>query len=316
MEHNLISVVVPVYNVARYLEEFLESLVKQTYKNLQIILVDDGSTDASGVICDRYAKKDNRITVIHQENAGAGAAKNTGLAVVKGDYLSIVDSDDYLELNYYERLLQVMTDFGADVCQCLFDYVFQDSSFSHEYMFRKDKKLRVISSKRFLREALADWKYNIFCNKLFKSSLLEDIKFPVGSKIDDEFFTYKLICNSKRIVNLSEVLYHYRQRKSSVMRDSQKMELTLNRIKCFDERYQYISKKYPRLRKEYYHHFADYINTIYHFGDEYSNNQFIIKTLNKYPQKQLTILDKIHNRLFMIGYKRFIFTYNGQKYFK
>lgn len=99
----LISVIVPVYNVEKYIRECLDSIVNQTYKNLQIILVDDGSTDNSGKICDEFAKKDSRITVVHQENQGAGVAKNTGLELIEGEYFSIIDSDDYIDLSMYEK---------------------------------------------------------------------------------------------------------------------------------------------------------------------------------------------------------------------
>lgn len=315
MEQSLISVVVPVYNVEKYLEEFLYSLVNQTYSNLQIILVDDGSTDSCGKICDRYASNDRRITVVHQKNAGAGAAKNTGLDLVKGEYLSIVDSDDYLELNYYERMIQVLSDSGADICQCLFDYVYQDFSVKIEFMFESDIQIRELSNKRFLREALADWKYNIFCNKLFKTSLLKDNRFPVGSKIDDEFFTYKIICSAKRIVNLSEVLYHYRQRKSSVMGDSQQLELIINKLRCFDERYNYISCRFPSLKKEYYHHITDYIDSAYNRSEAYSKEPFIQEMYAKYPKVPLSFFEKLQSKLLFLKFKGRSFTYTNQQYF-
>ena len=120
--NDIISVVIPVYNVEKYLGECIESVINQTYSNLQIILIDDGSTDSSGIICDQYADKDKRITVVHQENAGAGAAKNRGLDLVKGKYFSIIDSDDYIELNMYEKMLDYINKFKVDIVQC---YVMQ-----------------------------------------------------------------------------------------------------------------------------------------------------------------------------------------------
>ena len=314
--NDMISVVIPVYNVEKYLQECLDSVINQTYKNLQIILVDDGSTDSCGMICDHYSERDQRITVIHQTNAGAGAAKNTGLDLVKGEYLSLIDSDDYLELDFYERMLKSIRVFNADICQCLFDYVFQDAIIPHKYMFNNTKFLRSITNKRFLFEALYDWKYNLFANKLFKTSLLGDNRFPVGSKIDDEFFTYKLVCNAKRIINISNVLYHYRQRQSGVMRDSQKIELTKNRIKCFDERYSYISQKIPSLSKDYYGHMSEYIYSVYHTNDEYSNDTEIKYMYERYPLKKQSICDKVKNRLWLVNYHRFIFEYGDEKYFE
>ena len=120
----LISVIVPVYNVEKYIRECLDSIVNQTYKNLQIILVDDGSTDNSGKICDEFAKKDSRITVVHQENQGAGAAKNTGLELIEGEYFSIIDSDDYIDLSMYEKMVSLMKQYDSDIVQCLFKQVY------------------------------------------------------------------------------------------------------------------------------------------------------------------------------------------------
>ena len=119
-----VSVVIPVYNVEKYLPECLDSVIDQTYKNLQIIIVDDGSTDSSGKICDEYAEKDNRIIVVHQKNAGAGAAKNTALKIADGKYLAFVDSDDFLELDAFEHMVSILAKNSADIVQCCYRDVF------------------------------------------------------------------------------------------------------------------------------------------------------------------------------------------------
>jgi glycosyltransferase involved in cell wall biosynthesis len=240
-------VVAPVYNVENYFVEFIESVINQTYKKLQIILVDDGSTDNSGFLCDEYAKKDCRITVVHQENQGAGAAKNTGLDLVKGEYFSIIDSDDYLELNMYERMLNSFFTENCDVVQCMFYNAFVNNKYPRQFNFQQKNK-NALSSQRFLYEMIYDWKYRIFWNKLFKTSLLQDIRFPVGRKIDDEFFTYKLICNAKKIVNINDCLYNYRMRKSSVVHANSKNVLLKDMLDCFIEREEYISQRYPNLK--------------------------------------------------------------------
>ena len=113
----LISVIIPVYRVEKYLDRCLRSITEQTYRNLEIILVDDGSPDNSGAICDAWAARDSRIRVIHKENAGAGAARNTGLNVASGDVVSMIDSDDYLEIHMYEHLLSLMTE-DVDIAEC------------------------------------------------------------------------------------------------------------------------------------------------------------------------------------------------------
>lgn len=291
--NELISVVVPVYNVEKYLHQSIESIINQTYKNLQIILVDDGSTDNSGKICDEYAEKDSRITVIHQDNKGAGAAKNTGLDLVEGEYLSLIDSDDYIEPEFYEKMLSAMKKNNSDVVQCLFANVFVNNRYIRNYNFpsKSDRKLR---TKKYLFEMLYDWKYAIFANKLFKSSLLKDIRFPVGRKIDDEFFTYKLICNAKKVVNINDCLYNYRMRKTSVMNDNSEYKLILDRIDCFKDRYEYVSAKYSGLEYFYYNHFH---NILLQYNQKYSDKKETLNILENFPFRNPNIFQKIYGYL-------------------
>lgn len=288
-----ISVVIPVYNVEKYLSECLDSVVNQTYKNLQIILVDDGSTDFSGKICDVYAEKDNRITVVHQKNAGAGAAKNTGLDLVKGEYFSIIDSDDYIELDMYEKMVNSLEKYNADIVQCLFRNVFVNDSFDRKYKIKSNYP-KVLTSKRFLKEYLYDWKYAIFANKVFKSSLLKDIRFPVGRKIDDEFFTYKLVCNAKKVVNIDNILYNYRMRKTSVMNENNSDRLIYDRIDCFIERYNYVSDIYPSLKKKY--NLKLYDDLLY-FKDSAKDNGKILSLINNFSRKKSNGFDKLYQKI-------------------
>lgn len=282
-----VSVVIPVYNVEKYLRECLDSVIGQTYENLQIILVDDGSTDASGIICDEYAREDARITVIHQKNQGAGAAKNTGLELVEGEYLSLIDSDDYIDEKFYEIMISAMGTHQADVVQCLFDNWFVDKSFKRKFNFPSSGE-RVLSSKKFLFELLYDWKYAIFANKVFKTELLGDARFPIGRKIDDEFFTYKLICHAKTVVNINEHLYHYRMRQSSVMNENSANKLNQDRRDCFEERYHYVGEKFPSLRNEYYKHLSN------NFGESYPQikESFVQKLKRKIVLRQFLYDDE------------------------
>lgn len=288
-----ISVIIPVYNVEKYLSECLDSVVNQTYKNLQIILVDDGSTDFSGKICDVYAEKDNRITVVHQKNAGAGAAKNTGLDLVKGEYFSIIDSDDYIELDMYEKMVNSLEKYNVDIVQCLFRNVFVNDSFDRKYKIKSNYP-KVLTSKRFLKEYLYDWKYAIFANKVFKSSLLKDIRFPVGRKIDDEFFTYKLVCNAKKVVNIDNILYNYRMRKTSVMNENNSDRLIYDRIDCFIERYNYVSDIYPSLKKKY--NLKLYDDLLY-FKDSAKDNGKILSLINNFSRKKSNGFDKLYQKI-------------------
>lgn len=288
-----ISVVIPVYNVEKYLSECLDSVVNQTYKNLQIILVDDGSTDFSGKICDVYAEKDNRITVVHQKNAGAGAAKNTGLELIDGDYFSIIDSDDYIELDMYEKMVNSLEKYNADIVQCLFRNVYVNDSFDRKYKI-KGNYPKLLTSKSFLKEYLYDWKYAIFANKVFKSSLLKEIRFPVGRKIDDEFFTYKLVCNAKKVVNIDNILYNYRMRKTSVMNENDTDRLIYDRIDCFIERYNYVSDIYPSLKKKY--NLKLYDDLLY-FKDSAKDNGKILSLINNFSRKKSNGFDKLYQKI-------------------
>lgn len=287
-----ISVIIPVYNVEKYISECLDSVINQTYKKLQIILVDDGSTDSSGKICDVYAEKDNRITVVHQKNAGAGAAKNTGLDLVKGDYFSIIDSDDYIELDMYEKMVNSLEKYNADIVQCLFRNVFVNDSFDRKFKIKSNYP-KVLTSKRFLKEYLYDWKYAIFANKVFKSSLLKDIRFPVGRKIDDEFFTYKLVCNAKKVVNIDNILYNYRMRKTSVMNENDTDRLIYDRIDCFIERYNYISNVYPSLKKNYILKLYD---DLIYFKDSVRDNGKILALLSDFSRVEYGVFDKLYQK--------------------
>lgn len=293
---SLISVVIPVYNVEKYLCECLDSIVNQTYKNLQIILVDDGSTDKSGEICDEYAKKDERITVVHQKNAGAGAAKNAGLDLIKGSYFSIIDSDDYIELDMYEKMISYMLKYKVDIVQCLFRKVFVNGFFDRGYAIpkRQDKKIK---AQQFLAEYLYDWKYAVFWNKLFKTELLNNIRFPENRKIDDEFFTYKLVCNANAVFNAQDVFYNYRIRKSSVMNETKRLRLISDKVDCFAERYNYVTKKFPKLKKQYYYDMAD---KLIYFENMYGKQDFITNEKKFFLINNINLIDKISMKLMKI----------------
>ena len=304
----LLSVVIPVYNVEKYLPECLDSVINQTYKNLQIILVDDGSTDDSGGICDSYAKKDKRITVIHQKNLGAGAAKNTGLDNVKGEYLSIIDSDDFIELDMYETMISLVETNKVDVVQCGFNNCFVNGSIKRSFDNRK------LSANQCLKEMPTEWKYAIFWNKLFKSSLLKDTRFPVGRKIDDEFFTYKLISRAKFIYNTNDAFYNYRMRKTSVMNKENNDRLISDRVDCFVERYKFIEANTPKLKKYFYNHLSDILLYYYNQINDEELKTKINELKKKYPYKNPNIINKIMRKIHKPDIKKISF--DGMVYFE
>lgn len=254
--NKIISVIVPVYNVVKYLRECVNSLTSQTYQELEIILVDDGSTDGSGELCDILAKQDTRIKVIHQQNGGAASAKNAGLRAASGTYLAFVDSDDYLELDAYEFMLNAMQKYGADVVRCGFENVFVDYMEEHTgHLVQK-----TFSGEKFLEEFTRDWTCGLLWDKLYRRKLFEGIFFEEGHKIDDEFFTYQGIMRAKMILQIPRVIYHYRKRKSSIMcsKDSQN-QLVLDKLEYSLQRRKKVIATFPALRDIYNEHYVNFL---------------------------------------------------------
>lgn len=215
MNNPLISVVVPVYNVEKYLRQCIDSILSQTYMNLEIILVDDGSRDSSGSICDEYAKIDNRIVVLHKPNGGLSSARNAGIDIAKGEYIGFVDSDDWIEHDMYERLFDSICESGADIAVCGLFREYRDRavrcSVNGNKVYRPDEAVgKLLENSDFQDHA---W------TKLYKKSLWSEIRYPLGRYYEDMLTTYKLFLQSYKIVLINQCLYHYRQRKGSIVRN-------------------------------------------------------------------------------------------------
>ena len=175
-----VSVIVPVYNVEKYLKQCLDSIVDQTLEDLEIVLVDDGSVDSSGTICDEYAKKDSRIEVIHKANGGLSDARNVGISKAKGRYIGFVDSDDYIKEDMYEILLNLIKKYDADVSICnLYDVID-----GNECIRNKENGIREYSRLDILKEVLLDKNIQSYAwNKLYEKELFDEIKYPIRKKI-------------------------------------------------------------------------------------------------------------------------------------
>ena len=251
----LISIIVPIYNVDKYLEECIESLRNQTYKNLEIILINDGSTDNSEQICRQEAKQDNRIVFINKKNGGSASAKNIGLKIAKGDYIAFVDSDDFIELDMIEYMVNTIKKYNSDIVQCkLRDYYTNTIYFKQEEINEKSMDV-----KEFLYLILKQWENSLFCNKLFKREVIENVFFKEGRCIDDEFFTYKCAINSKSIVTSNKIVYNYRMRKSGVMKsESSQKQILKDRVDYLYERYERVRKIYKDLDKDFLEHLLTY----------------------------------------------------------
>lgn len=211
-----VSVIVPVYNVESYVAKCIESIVNQTFKDLDIILVDDGSTDSSGSICDRYAEKDKRIRVIHKENGGVSSARNAGLDIAVGDYYVFIDGDDYANSQLIETLRSVITDNDADLAMC--NYIHVDES--GEKVGISELRItqpQIVSSDWMLERISRGWTFGaIVWNKMYKSKLFEGLRYPSFNNGEDEFVSHHVMAKAEKAVIIPNVLYYYTLRQGSL----------------------------------------------------------------------------------------------------
>ena len=210
----LVSVIIPVYNVEKYLEECVDSVLNQTYTNLEILLIDDGSTDSSGRKCDEYQRKDKRIKVVHTENEGLGAARNIGIEICKGEYLSFVDSDDYLELNFISNCMKLLKKYNTKMsCGDIYTY--------NEGELKKPQEKPVedccFSAYEIIKKALLhDGLTHSASGKVYHKSLFENIRFPEGVLFEDILTTYYVFEKCDRVSYRNDYGYYYRLRKGSI----------------------------------------------------------------------------------------------------
>lgn len=243
---DLISIIVPVYNVQSYLPMCLESIAGQTYNNLQIILVDDGSPDSCPQICDEWAKKDKRIEVIHKVNGGLSDARNCGLEHVTGEYVCFVDSDDVLDQYYIEWLHDAIIKNGVRISACDIKCFYDGGTFIRE---NKVNTNLLYSAEEGLRQILhGEGVRAIACNKMYKTKLLIGEQFVYGKHHEDEFFTYRMIDKAEGIAYVDAALYYYRQRSGSIMASFSIKRL--DALEAFLERLELLGKKYPMLYKK------------------------------------------------------------------
>lgn len=245
MGNDLISIIIPVYKVEEYLEKCIESVLKQTYTNLQIILVDDGSPDNCGKICDEYAKKDPRIEVIHKVNGGLSDARNVGIAKAKGKYIGFVDSDDYIKEDMYEILINLIKEYDADVSICnLYDVI--DGK---EYIRNNENGIQEYSRLEILKEVLLDKNIQSYAwNKLYKKELFDEIKYPIGKKYEDIGTTFYVFEKCNKIVVTSKPEYYYLKRSDSLVNNVTESTV-LDYTDIIIQRYLYTQKNIEELRK-------------------------------------------------------------------
>lgn len=239
MKEDLISIIVPVFNVEKYLDKCISSIVNQTYKNIEIILVDDGSPDTCPQLCDRWAEKDNRIVVIHKENGGLSSARNAGVRVSAGKYIGFVDSDDYIAADMYEKLYTALVEHDADMAIC--NYVFWDEygnrvKGSVESPIKNEVLDRQQAFQKLDMRKPNYWYYVTAWNKLYKREIFEKVIFKEGKIHEDEFSVHYFFNLCSTIVTINDVLYYYIQHEGSIMTSAFSLK-SFDSIEALWERY-------------------------------------------------------------------------------
>lgn len=299
---DLISIIVPIYNVEKYLNKCIESIVNQTYENIEIILIDDGSNDNSGIICDEYAKKDNRIIVVHKENGGVSSARNKGLKIAKGEWISFVDADDWIEQTFCQTLLNKVTQEQADIALCGYNRITDNRI---EKINANNQEV-FLNSNEYLVKSLNPQTGFGFCHmKLIKKEVLKSISFNERIEVgEDALFNIQLSTYIKKTVFLKQPLYNYRINNQSVVKryDENYANKYLKSMKIIEE---YIWQEYNEENeenieiKQNYYNFVAYhimliiVNYCYHPDNKMCN-----------AQRKNMLKEVINNDLFIIGLKK------------
>lgn len=227
---DLLSVIVPVYNIENYIEKCIYSILNQTYKNLDIILVDDGSTDTSGIVCDNLAKKDHRIRVIHKQNGGLSDARNKGLDVAKGEYISFIDGDDYIEPDMYFDMMTSMREQQCDISVCEILKTEPTRTIITKPYPYGDTEYTILNKEKVIIDLLQDKIDVSACNKVYKREVINDTRFPYGKTNEDFPFMSRVLTKTNKVIVINKAYYNYIQRENSIT-------TTAFNIKQFDKYY-------------------------------------------------------------------------------
>lgn len=238
-----VSVIIPVYNVAEYLPKCLDTVIAQTHSNLEIIVVDDGSSDGSSFICDEYAAKDSRIIVVHKENGGVSSARNVGLDIASGEWIGWVDPDDWVELDMFEYLVENTSAFDADIVVCGRQLEYPDRSeaytFEQQILMDRETAISVLLENEIMRNYLWD--------KLWKRSLFSDIRFPEGRTYEDIAVLHRLFERAECVCCLPQIKYHYWQRDNGIVNNIS-LKNRINYYLAAEQRYSEMKDEWPQFR--------------------------------------------------------------------
>lgn len=300
----LISVIVPVYNVEKYLEKCVKSIIGQTYKNLEIILVDDGSTDSSGKMCDEISKTDDRIKVIHKKNGGLSDARNAALKIAKGDYFGFVDSDDYIANDMFETLCNLLENNNSDISIVSYYEIYNDKLIG----VRDSKDLVNFNKLDAMKELLMDSRIQSYAwNKLFKRDLFNGLEFPTGKNFEDIATTLLLFEKANKVTLLEEPKYYYLRRDDSIV-GVRNYKTYMDYLEVIYDKYLYLKDKYPEI--EIYNAYNYLINMIWVYSiisafdldtvfEKYKENYKLLEEiLKEYGEKLISMLDTYNKAIF------------------
>lgn len=315
---DLISIIIPIYNVETYLKKCIESIIHQSYFNLEIILVDDGSTDKSGEICEEYSKRDQRIKVIHKANGGISSARNEGLKVASGEYICFVDSDDYVELDMYQSLYELIKENQADISMVSF---FEESQ-NKPIKCKDSNRLLIYENEIILQELLINKNLqNVVWNKMFSKRLFSKISFPEGIIYEDIGTTFYLFEKAKKLVYLEVPKYHHVIRNGSAI-ETKSIKSCIDLLNVIYDRFLYIEEKHPMLRIYNAYSFALYMiksysemlcsdfdeETVKEYDIFYCRNyKILVQQINEYEKDIVVFLTTFQKTiLYMILYDRIV----------
>lgn len=312
MKNNpLISVIVPVYKVEQYLEKCVESIKKQTYKNLEIILVDDGSPDNCPALCDSLAKTDKRIKVIHKPNGGLSDARNAGINIATGKFITFVDSDDYLNLNFIETLYHNLTETGSDVSICNFQDVYENEEV--DTSLKETSKILTFDGSNKFEQLYKDLRLRFVTawGKLYRKDIFDKVKYPVGKINEDEFVCHHILSLCDKVCYSDVKYYYYLQRQNSIMHQKYSKK-NLNIFEALYDRFLFFKENYPKLALNSLYAYLSDITVNYYKFDKSVRKELLerfYKALeeNKKELKQLSKKRKF--KLFMFKYFRFLFRF-------
>ena len=284
----MISVIVPVYNVEKYLPKCIESIMNQTYQDLEIILVNDGSSDNSNRICVRYAKIDKRIKVVNKENGGVSSARNLGLDIANGEYISFIDSDDYIELNMYEKMIDIALKKDIDIVSCNYNHLKNDGIKVPFFSLDKDE---YIEDKNILFEKIFQYKnYDlILFNKLYKRYIWKDLRFPLNINLaEDLMVLYPTINIAHKFYCLKDSLYNKLERIDGLT-NSIKIEDYINNVKAHE---QFLLDVSNNEDLDYKRIFSACLDNLFRHYKHLLDIIYLLDN-NKYKDLELEIIDKI-----------------------